>query len=787
MRFRGILGGHQRNEVARQTPTPDNNMLIITASPSRDTPLLRPKQRPLLARLTLVLLWTFLADMRAQQIPASPNSQAAPGQKELIVMAPFAVAEDPPGYQMLRTTTGTRLNTDLRDVPQSLSILPRELLDDTMADTLAEALTYVPNVGPRQNVSDGVKIRGIRTTRKYYNNYLVPNFVSGLANISRVEILKGPASAIYGRGELGGVVNSVSLQPSDEERRTVRFTAASNSHYDGKIDATGTLPIKGASYRLTASYLEKDSYATFAKTQQHGVFPSVKWQITPNTTLMYDGIFFKGLTPGNEGTPFLTSFHDGSPLNMPEVFAPRSLNTSGSAGGNQWDRKRDSMQMHFTSITHNFGSFLYLRQGASFYDRRTDTWKMAVSNIMKRNATTGVISLARAANNTDNTVKGMILQGDVIARYGLFGQSFLASKHETLAGYEYTDDKTSSVRWPGTIGDLEVYAPNYNQTVTLRPMDQNTRNTSNTYGYFLHHVSRFWDDRIQGSVSWRWDDAKSTGANLLRNTTSRTAPKSTSAPRFGLSYRATNWLTVYALRSEQEDPVTTVSTWFGLPGGHPEADLRFTNQVTGTINEVGLKSELFQRKLSVTFSVFEMYRDGFLRNSNLTAAEYAQLGIPLGQAGVGRNLVVQGEKSTGFEVEWVGQLMPRLSIYGGYGQMEAEGESRGVRSPTRGNPDYKLTSFLKYDLRNRNLRGFQVKGGVSVLGPQYSNQFTDIATKHAATQRYDVGRTYSWDRYTVDVLVKNVFDELQVVNAIAPGSNLLAPPRELWVTVSTRW
>jgi hypothetical protein len=131
--------------------------------------------------------------------------------------------------------------------------------------------------------------------------------------------------------------------------------------------------------------------------------------------------------------------------------------------------------------------------------------------------------------------------------------------------------------------------------------------------------------------------------------------------------------------------------------------------------------------------------------------------------------------------------MPRLSIYGGYGQMEAEGESRGVRSPTRGNPDYKLTTFLKYDLRNRNLRGFQIKGGVSVLGPQYSNQFTDIATKHAATQRYDVGGTYSWDRYTVDVLVKNVFDELQVVNAIAPGSNLLAPPRELWVSVSARW
>jgi outer membrane receptor protein involved in Fe transport len=76
---------------------------------------------------------------------------------------------------------------------------------------------------------------------------------------------------------------------------------------------------------------------------------------------------------------------------------------------------------------------------------------------------------------------------------------------------------------------------------------------------------------------------------------------------------------------------------------------------------------------------------------------------------------------------------------------------------------------------------------VSALGPQYTNQFTTIATKHAGTERYDVGVSYSWDRYTVDVLVKNVFDELQVVNAIAPGSNLLAPPRELWVSLNARW
>ena len=723
----------------------------------------------------------------AQVAPATRAGDSA-AKPDVVQMTPFQVSEDPPGYQMLRTTTGTRLNTDLRDVPQSLSIVTKDLLDDSMSTNLEEALTYVPNAQPRQNVPDGVMVRGIQTTRKYYNNVLVPSFVSGLANISRVEILKGPASAIYGRGELGGVINQVSLQPSDERREIVKLTAASLGRYEAKIDATGAVPKVGTlSYRLTANYLESDSYADFARTQQHGIFPSLKWQVTPKTTVIYDGIFFKGLTPGNEGTPYLTSFHDGSPANMPEIFAPRSLNTSGSAGGNTWDRQYSNTQMHFASVSHSFCSFLHLRWGGTAYERRRDIYKMAISNIMIRNANTGVISLSRAPQHTDATNSGNTMQVDLIARYGLLNNSFLASRHETMIGYEYSDADSYTIRWPGTVGNLEVYTPNYDQVVTVRPVDLNNSGWNKTYGYYVHHVSRFLQDRLQFSVSKRWDDEKTGAVNLLRNTTSGTNPKSTSAPRYGLAFRVTDWITAYALRSEQEDPVTNVAVWGGLPGGHPEADKRFTNQVTGTINEFGFKAELLKRRFSLTFAYFDMVRDGFIRGSNLTAAEYQQLGIPLGQAGVSRNLVVAGETAKGYEIEWVGRLLPRLSIYGGYGYMKVEGETRGMRLPSRGIPDYKATSFVKYDLRDRNLSGFQLKGGVSALGKQYGNQFTDVATQHPASQRFDAGAVYTWDRYTIDALVKNVFDEVQVINAVAPGSNTLGPKRELWVSVSARW
>ena len=173
--------------------------------------------------------------------------------------------------------------------------------------------------------------------------------------------------------------------------------------------------------------------------------------------------------------------------------------------------------------------------------------------------------------------------------------------------------------------------------------------------------------------------------------------------------------------------------------------------------------------------------------SALTPAEYAFLGVPLGTAGYNRNLLVLGEESKGFEFEWFGQLTPRLAIFGGYGNLKTEAETLSVRGPTRGIPEFKLTSFLKYDLRERGRGGWDLRLGAAVLGPQYANQNTELGARHKTSVRLDTGATYDFaKKYSASFQIKNLTDATQVISAVAPGSNRLAAPRELWMTFSVR-
>lgn len=75
---------------------------------------------------------------------------------------------------------------------------------------------------------------------------------------------------------------------------------------------------------------------------------------------------------------------------------------------------------------------------------------------------------------------------------------------------------------------------------------------------------------------------------------------------------------------------------------------------------------------------------------------------------------------------------------------------------------------------------------MSVIGPHDASLFTEITNKHPASSRFDIGPSCAWDRCTVDVRVKNVLNQLQVLNAVAPGNNLRGPPREFWVCVCAR-
>lgn len=127
------------------------------------------------------------------------------------------------GYRATRSATATRTDTALRDTPQSIQVVPREVLIDQQNVRLTDALTNVSNVQPGgtiQGRSDTYILRGFRT-QTYAIDGLVLNPANAfqptqrdLANVERIEVLKGPASVLYGQGDPGGLINIVTRQPT---------------------------------------------------------------------------------------------------------------------------------------------------------------------------------------------------------------------------------------------------------------------------------------------------------------------------------------------------------------------------------------------------------------------------------------------------------------------------------------------------------------------------------------------------------------------------------------------
>ena len=117
------------------------------------------------------------------------------------------------GYKVDSSSTGTRTNTPLRDVPQSITVIPSDLIRDQSMQSMTDVIRYVPGVGTSQgeNNRDTVVLRGTTSTSDFYVNGVRDDvqYFRDLYNIDAVEVLKGPNAMIFGRGGGGGVINRV--------------------------------------------------------------------------------------------------------------------------------------------------------------------------------------------------------------------------------------------------------------------------------------------------------------------------------------------------------------------------------------------------------------------------------------------------------------------------------------------------------------------------------------------------------------------------------------------------
>lgn len=218
----------------------------------------------------------------------------SPEDDEEIEIIATGQAEEEDGYDVDEATTATRTDTPLRDVPQSIQVVPQQVIEDQGVTRISDALRNVSGVTPQRdigNVSDRFNIRGFEDARTLRNGFRSGLQDRGFApvtvapnTVERIEVLKGPASVLYGQVEPGGLINYVTKKPLDNPFYNLEFTAGNFGFIEPAIDLTGALTEdKKLAYRFNVSYQNGGSFRDFVDSEILSIAPVISYNFSDAT------------------------------------------------------------------------------------------------------------------------------------------------------------------------------------------------------------------------------------------------------------------------------------------------------------------------------------------------------------------------------------------------------------------------------------------------------------------------------------------------------------------------
>jgi len=194
------------------------------------------------------------------------------------------------GYYAAGTSSATKTNTLIMNIPGSVSIIPEELAEDQGANTLGQALLYVPGIAVQQgeNHRDQLTFRGQETTADFFVDGVRDDIETfrDLYNVQTIEVLKGPNAMIFGRGGGGGVINRVTKRADGVPIYEGTLQLGSWNRYRGTADV-GQAISPNAAIRLNAMYEDSDTFRDFSWMERYGLNPTLGFRLGERTTLHF--------------------------------------------------------------------------------------------------------------------------------------------------------------------------------------------------------------------------------------------------------------------------------------------------------------------------------------------------------------------------------------------------------------------------------------------------------------------------------------------------------------------
>ncbi|MEL6401994.1 MAG: TonB-dependent siderophore receptor [Cyanobacteria bacterium J06626_4] len=628
--------------------------------------------------------------------------------------------EDDEGYSPSNSSTATGTDTPLSDIPLSIQVIPEQVLEDRNVVELGDALETAGGV-----VEDGNRSTGLFGPGFLIRGFEADVFRDGIQaftfaplstnNIERVEVLKGPASVLYGQGSPGGIINLVTKQPLSEPFYEASATVGSFSTYRGALDLSGPLnEDRSVRYRLNLSYENFGSFRDVVNGESFQISPVMAWDIGPNTSLDLYGQYTYDRETTDQGIPFTS---EGEPVDVPRS---RFL-------GDEIDEfTQDQFSIGYR-LNHNFSDNWSISHNAEYleYNAIRDSLLFAFTSF---DDTTG--ELMRDEEFADDAFDRFFANAEVQGRFNTG-----PVQHQLLVGLEYRSENSGQDFQFGPGPSINVFDPVYtNQRSGDDPFFFREANIQTVSAYVQDQIDLTPELKLLLGVRFDSVDQFRTAQNEDDPREEFELVDEAFTPRVGLVYQPIQPLSLYASYSTSFEPsfATLVN-----------ADGSFFEPEEGRQFEVGAKADISDQ-LSLTLAAFDIRR----QNVNTPDPEDPLFSIQTGEV-----------TSRGIELNLNGEILPGWNITAAYTYLDAfvsEDTTDIVGNRPADTPENQFSLWTTYEIQAGEYEGLGAGLGFFYVGDRQGdleNTFT-----LPSYFRTDAALFYGRDNWRAQLNFENLFN-----------------------------
>ncbi|MBK8816141.1 MAG: TonB-dependent siderophore receptor [Methylococcaceae bacterium] len=648
-------------------------------------------------------------------------------------------------YSTSYKSSTTKTNTPLMDSPFSLQVVPREVMNDQRSTTIKDALQNVSGVRSHSNEQEGYAytIRGFDVLNLYRNSLQVPLSIATTqetANLESVQVLKGPSSILFGRVDPGGTINMVTKSPLFEPYHSLSQEFGTFGHFRTVWDSTSPVTKNGdLAYRFSGSYQNSDTYRDFQSIDRLLISPSLLWKISEATDLKLEVQYLNNDSETDVGFPAFGT----RPANIP---IRRSFQEANDPNDSSFH------VLGSYELTHRFNNDWTFHN--RFHAVQSSLTKNNLAPVgMENNGT-----LHRQYQYQKLDGEAYATNFDINGKFELFG-----SKHDVLAGfdifkdhYNYAFTALGSQFFNGnnydSSLDINIFRPvygradpaNFSRVITNPDAAFFSNVGIEQFGvYFQDNITLFDKLHILGGGRHDWATlASSFPSKFAGSASTEEVTDEHFSPRVGILYQPKDWLSVYCSWSNS----------FGLNNGR-DKDGNLVKPQTAEQWEGGLKTELFDHRLSATLAYFYLTKNNIvITDPNSTPQN--PIVRPIGVS-----------RSQGIEFDMVGQITDNLGVIGNYAYTDGrvtfgDVDLQGKRLPNVAEHSGRL--FLTYDFKNHDVMdGWRFGLGITAVGSRKGNALNTFILPGFA--RFDAFAAYSINvgksRITAQLNLENLTDK----------------------------